>query len=183
MRLSPLRRTLVLVPLMLVACKEQPANPTATSKPEAAPTIAAGERSEPLPGLGDQKIAAFRAKAVSPDDFVINFGEPFIGLETRGGAVLVEDFTAGQRFAYIATIERSGSATEPVIAMDMQSPWGDPNQNRWRVLLEKRQCDDEFSGEITDYIAWSESKGRSYRLRGCARIAGSERRGRGGWRP
>ena len=191
MILSPLHPGLALLTLaasVLAACNESPPDtePAATPNPSPAP-IVTGPHAEPKRGLDDAAIAAFEARPAGPRDFVINFGEPFIGFETRGNAVLVRDHTAGKRFAYVSRGERDETADGLVFAVPMESAWeGDP-RGRWRIVIEQTTCDDEFSGEITDYTAWAQpavrNVVRAVRLRGCARIVGTPQRWPDGIKP
>ncbi|MDC0886857.1 hypothetical protein OAS19_03605 [Altererythrobacter sp.] len=118
---------------------------------------------------------------------MIKYGEPFIGFVTRGDAVLVSDYTNGQRFAYISQAERETTGCNLVLLVPTQGAWeGDPPSG-WRITIEDKTCDDDFSGEITDHIAWAEltviNTTRQVRLRGCARIVGTPQRWPEGFGP
>lgn len=177
MILSPLRRCTSFAALALVACGDAVPEPSSPSAPDA---VDAGPAPRPQSGLDAPAIAAFEARPATERDFVIKFGEPFIGFETREDSVLISDHTEGQRFAYISQALREEVGDDLVLAVPMESAWqGDP-RGGWRIAIEKTACDDEFSGEITDYTAWAEPTVqdaiRTVRLRGCARIVGTPQR-------
>ena len=191
MILSPLRPgNAALAAMALVACGEAAPDrgPSAPSTPPAVPeSEQPGPSAQPKPGMDDEAIAAFEARPATARDFVIKFGEPFIGFETRGNAVLVSDHTAGQRYAYVSQARREETGGDLVFSVPMQSAWeGDP-PGGWRLTIESTSCNDEFSGEITAFTAWGEPTVqdaiREVRLKGCARIVGTPQRWPNGMEP
>ena len=177
MILSPLRRWTSFAALALAACGDAVPDSNSPSGPK---VIEPGPAPGPQSGLDDAAIAAFEARPATERDFVIKFGEPFIGFETRGDAVLVSDYTAGQRFAYISQVTREKAQGALVLTVPMESAWEGDSRGGWRIAIEETACDDEFSGEITDHTAWAEPTVqdaiRVVRLRGCARIVGTPQR-------
>lgn len=169
---------------LLAGCEVEPVLPRGEATPTPTPmasSIPTAPIAKANPGLSDKEIAEFRSSPAQPDDFIINFGEPFIGFETRGDKVLVSDHTSGQRIAEIVTVRRDRDGLTHRIEIDGRDALGE--RYRWTLSIEPEPCADEYSGELTDWTTWSDSAGRNYRLRGCARIVGTPQEWPDGFEP
>ena len=180
MFLSPLRGLPIVAALALLSCADGPGPPdeaATPTPPPAPPPVENLPTVQSRTGLDDDAIAEFRAKTATSRDFVINFGEPFIGFETRESEVLVLDFTAGERFAYVAEVQRTRRGGELDLLITMQSAWSTEENFPWQMSIKETDCVNDFTGELTSHTAWVEIPGRNIinhvRTRGCARVVGT----------
>ena len=182
MSLSPLPPlTMCLLTLALASC-DSTSQPTASQAPQSAPTAqAVHDTANAVSGLDDAAIEEFLALDSAANDFVVSFGEPFIGFETRGQQVLVRDHTSGERFATIVPIERAKDATGWTFSGTLQNPWGE--EYDFELFVMRGECNDEFSGEISDFTAGLMTPGRHHPHPGCARAVGQPQRWPPGFTP
>ena len=169
--------------LCLGGCGDEAAQPPDAPVVQSPRPMPPADPGPPAPraGLGDAAVAAFLARPAGREDFVVKFGEPFLGFETRGKDMLVSDHTSGERYATIVPVERRRQGSGWAFSGTIENPWGE--RYDFAVTVEPGECDDEFSGEITDFKAGFTSPGRNRPHPGCARIVGEPQRWPGGFEP
>ncbi|TMM46603.1 hypothetical protein [Qipengyuania marisflavi] len=117
--------------------------------------------------------ALFEMREASSGDYIINFGEPFVGFESRGDLIQLRDFTSGEQVVSWHRADRTDQPDRTSLKASAHSADGDAWA--YEIVIERAECLDEFSGETTDFVAWLNS-GQPGSVRGCARPAGAPQR-------
>ena len=152
-----MRTCLLLALLPLIAgCEAQP-----TPKPEPRPTA------DPVVIKSETDRTVLLSGAAGPQDFKVNFGEPFIGFENRGTRMAIRQTSADPKYRVIdVTRAREGNAT-----VFRSSEGVVPGDEPFILTIVASGCTNEFSGERTQYVAWLGTASAPRKLRTCAALA------------